>query len=416
MLKRSVLVGLGLLLCAEGALSQCRYVHALDAPTDAYHRVELPREALVLDPYRPARRDPGYPPDLRIYGLTAAGDTLDVPYVYEGERRAAAAKVFLEVFNAGRLGAGDYRYTVEVPAGRRVAVLELELANRNFDGRVRVEGANELGDFQTVADDLRIVGLVNEGTAFEYARARLPQAARYRYYRLTVTGIDSLDLQRVATYEPLADERPGRTYPTRLELSTPKRDGRATEAQVYLEQEVLVDRVTVHVSDTVPYARPAQLTAHPRARDSAPLSYRDRPSAHAQATLTREDSVINVPASVAQTITIKVKDGDDAPLAFDSVTVEGPRRFLIARFPPGTQAAYVSYGCAARGPADYDFSRLPSQIPAAVAPLAVGEAVVRDVGAVEVPPDWSQIALWTVLVVVGVVILVLGVRLLRTES
>ena len=396
----------------QAGVGPCRYTHALEIPSDAYHRLELPREALALAPYRPARRDPGYPADLRIHAATSAGDTVEVPYVYEGERRATAAKTYLEVVNRGRVNAGTYRYTVDVPEARALSVLELELANRNFDGRVRVEGANRLGDFEEVVTGLRIVGLVNEGTAFEYARVRLPQAARYRFYRLTIAGIDSLDLQRIATYAPPAEDRPGRVYPTRLARSTPRRDGRATELQVYLEDEVLVDRVTVHVADTIPYARPTQLTTRPRARDSAPLSYRDRPTGHAAAALTREDSVIHVPAAVAQTITIKIKDGNDAPLRVDSVTVEGPRRFLVARFPTDATSAWMDYACAGRGPAEYDMARLPQQIPAAVTSLAVGEAELRDVARAEVPPDWSKIALWVVLLVVGIVIVVLGVRLM----
>ena len=427
-MTRSPLATVGCLLVAtawgQGGLRQndpspaprCRYRHALEAPADAYHRVELPREALVLDPYRLARRDPGYPEDLRLYAATAAGDTAEVPYVYEGERRAAVAKTYLGVLNRGRVNAGAYRYTVDVPGARRVSAFELELSNRNFDGRVRVEGANRLGDFQEVVAGLRIVGLVNEGTAFEYARVRLPEAARYRYYRLTITGIDSLDLRRVATYAPPVGERPGRVYPTRLALSTPTRDGRATEAQVYLEHETLVDRVAVHVADTVPFARPTQLTTRPRARDSAPLSYRDRPTGHATATLTQADTVIHVAPSVARVITLKIKDGDDAPLQLASVTVEGPRRFLVARFPVGVTSAWMTYGCERRGAPAYDLARLPEQIPAALAPLGVGEAEVRDVGAEEVPPDWSQIALWTALVLAGVVIAVVGVRLLGSPA
>ena len=414
---RSVLAMTLLMAClgAVGAqgVDACRYVSTLAPPTGEYHRVELPREALTLDPYGARIRDPGYPADVRVMSVRAGGDTVAVPYVYEGEAAPAVVRTALAVSNPGRVGAA-YRYTVEVPGARALSALELTLANRDFDGRVTVEGANRLGDFQTIAEDIRIVGLVAEGQAFEYARLRFP-TSRYRYYRLTVGGIADLVLQAVSAYDVHDGERrPSRRYAARFETRTPTRDASATELLVYLEEAGLVDRVTIYVGDTVPYARGLQLRTMMNPEDSAPLAYRDRPTGYASGQLTLEDSTVYVTAAVAEVVSVKIKNGDDRPLRIDSVAVEGPRRFLVARFGAGAASAYLSYGCAERGAADYDLAQLREQIPAQLTTLALGETRVYETGAeAEVPPDWSRIWLWAALLVVGVVILVLGVRLLQ---
>lgn len=409
------------LLSGTAAFSQneaCRYTAALAAPNADYHRVELPVSAMTLSPYASAKQARGYPDDLRVLGVTGAGDTVEVPYVYEAARASVAERLYLERVNAGLVGSAT-RVTVEAPRHgdgrpRELRLLELELGNANFEGRVTVEGANRLGDFETVAEDLRIVGLVDEGAAFEYARVRFPPA-RYRYYRLTVSDIPELRLDRVAAYRTeRSAEPPRRSYGGRLATSTPRRDGRATELVFDLEDRALVNRITVHVADTTPYARFTNVRLALRPEDAAPLGYRDRPTGRARGELTSEDSVLYVPSAVAEVVSILVKDGDDRPLQVDSVTVEGPRHFLVVRFPAEVEQAYLRYGCAALGASDYDLARLRGQIPDTLTPLAVG-AVEEAAEAVagEVPPDWSHIWLWTALVIVGVVLTVLGVRLLR---
>ena len=413
MMMRSVLALALAVLGAAGALSQnCRYVHPVAAPSDVYHRVEVPVGAMTLDPYGSRQLDQGYPDDLRVFGLTAAGDTLEVPYVYEGPAASTSVLTYLPIRNPGRVGTA-YRYTVEVADARELDALELQLANANFEGRVTVEGANALGDFQTIAEDIRIVALRNGAADFEYARLRFPPS-RYRYYRLTIGGIPDLVLQRVVTASERTPETRRRRYGGHLELSVPKRDGSATELLYYLDERALVDRVTVHVADTAPYSRPANLTTTLRPPDSTPIAYRDRPTGYASGTLTREDSVLLLSDAVAEIVSVKLKNGDDAPLSYDSVTVEGPRRFLAARFPEGVTAAFLSYGCADRGAPDYDLARLREQIPEGLSTLALGTAEARG-GEVEeeVPPDWSSVALWAALLVVAVVIGVSGVRLLR---
>lgn len=390
----------------------CRYAHDVDAPTDVYHRIEVPVEAMVADPYASRQRDRGYPDDLRVFGLTAAGDTLEVPYVYEGEAPAASVLTYLPIRNPGRVGEA-YRYTVEVADARELDLLELRIGNANFEGRVTVEGANNLGDFQTIAEDIRILGLRNGAADFEYARLRFPPS-RYRYYRLTISGIPNLALQRVVTIDERAPAEQRRRYAGRMTLSVPKRDRKATELFFYLDGRGLVSSVTLHVADTVPYARSARLAATLTPRNSAPLAYRDRPTGTASGTLTLADSVLRLPASVADIISVKVSNGDDQPLTYDSVTVEGPRRFLVARFPEGVTAAYLSYGCAGRGAPQYDLARLREQIPGGISTLALGEVrELASAAAEEVPPDWSRVVLWSVLLVVGVVIVVLAVRLLK---
>lgn len=420
MMRSSLLIA-SLVACATSVVAQspeCRYTAELDAPTAEYHRVELPVSAMTLSPYASAKRDQGYPDDLRVMGVTGAGDTIEVPYVYEAARAPIAERLYLKRVNAGLVGSAT-RVTVEAPRlsdgrPRELRLLELELANANFEGRVTVEGANRLGDFETVAEDVRIVGLVNEGAAFEYARVRFPPA-RYRYYRLTVSGISELQLERVAAYRTEESaEPPRRRYPGRMTVSTPVRDGRATEVFYYLDARALVNRVTVHVADTTPYARFVNTKLSLRPEDSAPLAYRDRPTGRARGELTSADSSLYVPSSVAEVVSLKIKDGDDRSLQIDSVTVEGPRHFLVARFPAEVARAFLSYGCAERGAPVYDLARLRGQIPDALTTLPVG--AVREAAVAvdkEVPPDWSKIWLWAALVVVGVALAVLGVRLLR---
>ncbi len=394
-----VLLLLGVWVGARG--QDCRYVHTLSPPTDTYHRIEIPDGAF---------RGDLEPSHLRVYARTAAGDTLEVPYVWEPYRQNES-RVALEVSSPGKVGA-SFRYTVEVPRVRPLAEITLDIAETNFDARVRLEGANRLGDWQTVLTDARILAFEHSDDGYAYTSLRFPRSV-FAYYRITVSGLDTLTLRGVSARAERVEPARKR-FGSRLAAATDREPKRST-FDITLPEARLVDELTFYVAEGTPYARFVEAVA---LRDSVnPANQRYR-AQRLGATTTLLTSGGAQAANFARPLFTKhvrltVRDGDDQPLAFDSVVVFGPLRHVDARFAEG-ETFWLAYGCDGVRAPEYDLARRRELIPDSLSTLSAGPQ--QTVGSAR-PSDgsweWQRAWIWVALGVTGSLIAFVAFRLLK---
>ncbi len=355
---------------------------------------------------------PGYPRSLRLLGKTSAGDTVQAPFVTVATVEAPPVRSLPQT-NVGTVGQAT-RFTVELPDRPLIDRLYLLLGNSNFEGRVLLEAADTPGDWQTLLKSARILDISQGAADYRYTNVRFAPV-RFRYYRLTISDIDDLRVEDVQTAEVSRGRLLRRRYPATVSVVPRVASTKQTQVLIELPEARLVDRVLVYASADVPFERPVEVSAVADTAIGGDGRLRYRAVASGGSVLT--PGLIE-PTTFADVVTRRlvatIYDGDDRPLRIDSVVVEGPRRFVTARFDAG-ERFWLAYGCVGLGLPDYDLARQTELIPAQLDTLQVGPAEEVAIGGAEAGGwqlgDW---ALWAVLAVVGVLIVGVGLRLLRT--
>ena len=408
---------------ASGAAA-CGTWRRLAQPSAQYHEIALPRAAFAAHlgeatpgpaaGLRVERRD-----DIRVYAVDAAGDTLEAPYVWRprvvraGERRVTP-------LTAGRLQYGVFRYTFEVDSATTLAALRLVVAAEDFDARVRVEGAQRLDAerWEVIARNARIAALDAPGERIRYTQVRFPRS-RYRFYRVSVTGIDA-PVVEAAAYTAAAEAPPLVRYPdVKLDGIGVDRVEQTTTAYIGLARAALISEVELFASDTVDFARTARLEAISdtvRRPDGTTVLRSSRTTTGTISSFAPAVIEFARPV-VARHFRLTIDDGDDRPLRLDSVSARGPEVVIAARFAAGPGAEYfLAYGCDALDAPRYDLARYRDRIPESLTRLEVGRAVMYAPPTDEAAAEASALGGWWVYVALAGVAALLGwvaLRLMR---
>ncbi len=279
---------------------------------------------------------------LRILGKTSAGDTVQVPFVTKATVEAPPVRSLPQT-NVGTVGEAT-RFTVELPDRPLIDRLYLLLGNTNFEGRILLEAADTPGDWQTLLKSARILDISQGAADYRYTSVRFA-SVRFRYYRLTISGIDRLQIEDVQAAEVNRSEMLRRRYPATVNVLPRVASTKQTQVLIELPEASLVDRVTVYASADVPFDRPVEVSAVADTVFGGDGRLRYRTVASGGSVLT--PGLIEPTTfadAVTQRLVATIYDGDDQPLRIDSVVVEGPRRFVTARFDAG-ESFWLAYGC-----------------------------------------------------------------------
>ena len=183
--------------------------------------------------------------DLRIMGVTAAGDTVEAPYVlkaYAGEstQKEVAFKTIATAQNAQ-----GFYYTFEMPrAGTQpVNRIQLQTANQNFDWRVRLEGSADQWEWFTLLDDYRIVAIQEPQTAFRFTTLLFPDA-HYRFLRLLIKKPSAPPQELKATLlQTTVTQGQLQPYPVAAQSRVDDRTTKQTQIELSLPSPVPVSQV-----------------------------------------------------------------------------------------------------------------------------------------------------------------------------
>lgn len=388
-----LLLSIGLLLAAaSGTRAQqtgvdraaCGEWRELEAPRDLYHELALPRAAFAKTlgappPGPPAGLRTGQRDDVRVYAV-ADGDTSEAPYVWQ-EIAPVAGERRIEPLNVGRLQYGVYRYTFAVDSLARLAGLRLIVERPDFDARVKVAGAQRLDaeEWEVIARNARIAALEAPRERLRYTTVPF-EPSSYRYYRVTVTGMDAPAVLAAAYTTVGAGPAIVRYPDAEVDAIGIDRVEETTTVYVSLESPAVVSEVEVFASDTLDFARPVRLEAirdTVRRADGTTVIQASRTAAGTVSSFA--PAVVDFTrAAVARHLRLTIDDGSDRPLTIDSVAVRGPESVLVARFAAGADATYfLAYGCETLAAPDYDLARYRDRIPDSLTRLAIGPIVAR---------------------------------------
>ncbi|MDW7691246.1 DUF3999 family protein [Flammeovirgaceae bacterium SG7u.111] len=382
---------------AFGQMDKYDYQQELHGISDTWHKIVLPNELFGAVSQNLS--------DIRIYGITAANDTVEAPYLLRlSTDEVSTNEVSFKVFNASQ-NANDYYFTFEIPSAEPINQLKLAFEQQNFDWKVQLEGSQNQREWFTLVEDYRILSINNELTDFQFTKVIFPQA-KYRYYRILIRSKEKPKLSeaQLSQYEQVAGAL--QTFSVQQFSTRENKNRKQTVSTISLEKSVPVSYLKIDVEQGFDYYRPVTieyLTDSIKTEKGWNYHY----STLASGTLNSLDgNEFRFRSTTLQKLRIIVRNGDNASLKIRGVEAKGYTHELVTRFTE--PATYIlAYGNESARKPNYDIARFTNKIPKEISSLTLGEAIkITKEEAPQISPLFqNKNWLWGIM---GTIILVLG--------
>ncbi|MFZ5970683.1 MAG: DUF3999 family protein [Bacteroidota bacterium] len=359
------------------------------SPDGEWQRIDLPAEL-----FNHIREDFS---DIRLYQIDKK-DTIEAPYLLKVLHETVTESIYnLPALNQSKKD-GKLYLTFEMPAGKKINVLELGLQEDNYNAYVTIEGSNDKKEWFLLAERERILDIQTPTTQFESNSISFP-ITDYAFLRLSIQCDKPLTFNSATFKEQVSTPGELKELAHAYKRSEQGRS-KQTEWMVTLPHKQPVSAVTLQINNTGDYYRPVSIEA---LTDSLSTEkgwiYNYRILTTGYVTSLRENTFSFTP-TLAQRIRVVVSNFDSPALAVENISLSGP---VVALFLPysGNQKLEMFYGSATTYAPQYDLVHFQNNIPDSVplmqlgAEVFIGEPINRTAPLFE-NPMW----LWAVMVLV----------------
>lgn len=398
-LRASISTFLLLLLCSYsyGQIDQYTYKKELLGITDQWHKVILPEEIFGKVSSNLS--------DIRIFGITAARDTIEASYLLKLQTEKIVDKeVNFKLLNSTHNKNGYY-FTLEVPAEEAINQLKLDFKQQNFDWKLRLEGSQNQQEWFTVVDDYRILSIKNAETDYQFTKVTFP-STKYRFFRLLVKSKENPDLVKVkAALNEISNGSFNNYDVVNIKTIQEKKEQKTT-LEIDLKSPVAVSVVQIKVKDTFDFYRPFSIQY---LADSVKTEqgWKYRYEILTSGTLSSiEKNEFKFESTILKKLKISISNQDNEPLNIETITVKGYVHEMLVRFTePATY--FLTYGNEKAYTPNYDIARFVSKVPDTLTVLNLGDEQLIDKKEVleKEPLFKNKNWLWLLM---GIIILVLG--------
>lgn len=167
------------------------YSATLSGQVNGWNALELPKEMYAHI------KDLRFS-DVRLYGVSKNGDTLETPYYIEqAGKRQEVVQVSFKQLNTVKKGQ-DYFFTFQISDSTAINEILLDFANTNYNWFVDLEGSNDQKEWFHALEKYRIVAIKNEQTSYQFSKLVFQQLS-YQYFRLKIRTPQEKPVLRKAT-------------------------------------------------------------------------------------------------------------------------------------------------------------------------------------------------------------------------
>lgn len=348
--------------CINGQVDQYNYQRALSGINNQWHSINLPD-----DIYSKVSNNLH---DIRIFGYTNNGDTIEAPYLIKVKAdKIKVNEIVFKTINTTRNEKGYY-YTFEVPTNESINQIKLDFFQKNFDWSIKLEGSQNQQEWFTITDDYRILSIYNELTDYQFTKLSFPDS-KYRYFRLLIKSKEEPNLKLVKIFLNNFEEGKYKTYPvTNINIQDEKQ-AKSTEINIDLSIPVSVCQLNISIKDTFDFYRPLTIQY---LLDSIKT---EKGWIYNYTTLTNgtlnslETNKFSFDSRITKKLKIIIHNGDNQPLKIDDVEVKGYNYELLARFTE-TASYFLVYGNSNDDKPNYDIEKFTKNIPETVTPIILG--------------------------------------------
>lgn len=394
-----------LLSAAQGIAQDFRYLRPLEGVADQWHRIALPD-----DIFQHTAVDFS---DLRIMGVTAAGDTIEAPYllqVKEGSRNNQLVE-FTQL-NTGLSRAG-FTTTLEIPSSEPINRISLNFQQQNFDWRVTVEGRHGQSDWTTIQDNYRILAINSPEASYEFTDIIFPQAD-FQLYRISIPESPEPILVRATA--SLYTETAGQSQEySDLQIETSEnKERKQSIVEITLAHPVPIRDIRLYAESTIDFYRPITISAlfdSIETEKGWKYQYREIGSGLFTSFGENHYEIGNGPI---QRLKLQISNQDNQPVAINRIALSGYEHELVARF--SEEASYfLTYGRDNSRAPQYDIARFPDRIPTELSAIELGKEVTfsQDTGSESGPLFESDIWLWAIMGVIMALLVWFTVKMIN---
>lgn len=389
--KTKITLLLLLPLCSNcfGQIGQYSYLREIKGITKPWHTIILPDQ--LFGKVSPELSD------LRIYGITTSGDTVEAPYLLRrNTEKTDLHELRFQTVNTSHNEKGYY-FTFDLSSIATVNQISLEFKQQNFDWRIQLEGSQNQQEWFTLLENYRILSVKNEWTDYQFAKIVFPNS-KYRFYRLRIPSKEEPDLRSAKISEYVRIEGALRNYPLESLKINNNKLNKQTEIDIDLSAPVPVSHLKITVSDTFDYYRPVTISYlfdSIKTEQGWKYNYRTLTSGTLNSI---EENRFQFSSTILQKLKITVRNQDNQALTIDTVEIKGYVHELVARFTE--PARYVlAYGKGDAQQPDYDIDRFAGKIPETLAPLELGveQQIAKVVQPETAPLFKNKIWLWAIM-------------------
>ena len=344
-----------LLICSYsyGQLDKYSYKRELKGVSEQWHSMILPNNI-----FGNISQDLS---DIRIYGITAAKDTLEAPYLLRMLKEEVTIKeIAFKTINTSHTDKG-YFFTFEIPTKESINQINLGFKQKNFDWQVRLEGSQNQIEWFTVVEDDRILSIKNELTDFQFTKLSFP-SSKYLYYRLFIESTVKPELIGATIEQSEVSEGNYRSYTVHKFIAKQNKQFKQTEIEIELQSPVPLSKINFIIADTFDYYRPftiKYLVDSFKTEQGWKYNYNTLTSGTLNS-ISGND--VTFKSTTLQKMKIIIHNQDNQALTLNSIEVKGEAHEIVARFTePATY--YLTYGNIHAKKPHYDIERFIENIP-----------------------------------------------------
>lgn len=335
--------------------SEFNYKREIKAQTNTWHTMILPLDvfAKVENDFR----------DIRIYGVTVAQDTIEVPYLLRIDApKVDQHEVPFKIINTSFDDDVHY-FTLEIDALAIVNTITLNFKESNFDWRVNLQASQNLQNWVTITNDYRIVSINTPQEKYTFSKLNFPDS-RFKYYKIAINTKSDVNLISANIFQQEVVKPVYSNYTSKSIITEVDKKNKQSIIEIELEDEAPISVLDVFVNFKNDYYRPFRLQY---ISDSIYTKSGIKPvyTTVLNGVLSSiEPNTFNLKheSLKAKKIRLIVDNYDNKPLDFDSIQLKGFQHKLIARFDDNAKY-YLVYGNQLANMPYYDIQKFADKVP-----------------------------------------------------
>lgn len=394
--------------CAYAQMNDYAYTRELKGVGEQWHKIILPDDMYAdLTPNLN---------DIRIFGITSNGDTIEAPYLRkELTETITNDKVNFELINQSRNDKGYY-FTFKLPTAKSINQIKLDFKQQNFDWKIQLEGSQNQSEWFTILDRYRILSIKNEFTNYRFTKLRFP-ATKYRYYRLFIPTDKKPNLkQATISLRKITKGEYNIHTIQKMDIVNDKKT-KQTIIDLDLGQPLRMSNLNIKIKNDYDYYRPMTINyVLDSFKTSEGWRYNYGPLFDGTLHSIPDKNFNFVARRTIQKLQIIIDNQDNSPLQIGEINTKSYVNELTARF---TESAsyYLTYGNPKARKPQYDISRFEDKIPESITELKLGAAQkISKKEAAQVEPLFeNKIWLWAVMLLIIMVLGGFSIQMMRKK-
>jgi len=296
--------------------------------------------------------------DIRIL-VFSEKDTIEIPYLIKIRKDEIITEDFnLALLNQSRAD-GKLFFTVQIPAGKILNIVNLNFLEDNIDALVTLEGSTDRNEWFELIRNKRIVSILQDDINYKKTSVTFPNSD-YQYLRVQVSADKRLNLESVSFTYVLTRKAENKAL-TDFNVAT-HHENKQTIISIRAPYRTAINSLAINATHSNDYYRRYTL-AYALDSIKTEKGWIQNYTTVTQGYLTSVDSnKINFQPLTTHELKLTIHNQDNPALTINTIELYGPMIEIITKLLP-RQQAFLYYGNEKLSAPRYDLVHFLERIP-----------------------------------------------------